>query len=215
MQASREGIVARLGLLTLIVLATAAALPRANAETYPSRPLRLVVGFPPGAAGDTIARVVGSSISQTLKQQIVVENRPGAGSTIAAELVARSPADGYSLFLCQVATAAAAVTSPNIRFDLAKDFSPIALLASDPMILAVHPSLAVTDMKGLIALAKAKPGELTYASVRTGTINHMLPELMALRTSTKLVHVPYKGSPPAATDLVAGRVFMMMGPTWS
>src|SRR5262245_52733713 len=95
----------------------------ASTDTFPSRPLRLIVGFPPGAAGDTIARVVGASMSQSLKQQIVVENRPGAGTTIAAELVARSPADGYSLFLCQVATLTAAVTSPNIRFDLAKDFA--------------------------------------------------------------------------------------------
>ena len=193
-------------------MATTIALPLANADTFPSRPLRLMVGFPPGAAGDTIARVVGASMSQSLKQQIVVENRPGAGTTIAAELVARSPADGYSLFLCQVATLTAAATSPNIRFDLAKDFASITLLASDPMVFAVHPSLGVSDVKGLIALAKAKPGELTYASVGPGTINHLLPELMALRTGTKLVHVPYKGSPPAATDLVAGRVSMMMGP---
>jgi tripartite-type tricarboxylate transporter receptor subunit TctC len=141
----------------------------ASAQTYPTRPIGLIVGFPPGAAGDTIARVVGASMSQTLRQQVVVENRPGAGTLIAAEFVARSPQDGYTLFIGQVATVTAAVTSPNVRFDLAKDFVPVALLASEPLVLAVHPSLGVSSAKELIALAKSRPGELTYASVGPGT----------------------------------------------
>ena len=194
------------------VLVTIGGTVQGSADAFPSRPLRLIVGFPPSAAGDTIARVVGDSMSPTLKQQVVVENKPGAGSTIAAEFVARSPQDGYTLFMGQVATVTTALTSPNVRFDFAKDFAPITLLASDPLILAVHPSLGVSSAKELITLAKSKPGELTYASVGPGTINHLLPELISLRTNIKLVHVPYKGSPPAATDLIAGRVSMMMGP---
>ena len=182
------------------------------AQAYPSRPLRLLVGFPPSAAGDTIARIVGAAMSQILKQQVVVENRPGAGSTTAAEFVARSPPDGYTLFMGQVATLTFALTNPNVRLDFAKDFAPVTLLASDPLILAVHPSLGVSSAKELIALARSKPGELTYASVGPGTVNHLLPELICLRAGIRLVHVPYKGSPPAATDLIAGRVSMMMGP---
>jgi tripartite-type tricarboxylate transporter receptor subunit TctC len=151
-------------------------------------------------------------MSETLKQQVVVENRPGAGSTTAAEFVARSPQDGYTLFMGQVATVTMAITNPNVRLNFAKDFAPITLLASDPLILAVHPSLGVSSAKDLITLAKSKPGELTYASVGPGTINHLLPELISLRTNIKLMHIPYKGSPPAATDLIAGRVSMMMGP---
>lgn len=184
----------------------------AIAQTNPTRPVRLMVGFPPGAAGDTIARVVGTSMSSTLNQHVVVENRPGAGSTIAAELVARSPQDGSTLFMAQVATVGTLVTNPNIRLDLVRDFAPIALLASDPLILAVHPSLGVSSVMALITLAKSKPDQLTYASVGPGTINHLLPELISLRTGIKLSHVPYRGSPPAVTDLVAGRVSMMMGP---
>ena len=200
----------------LPLAASAAAIPIfprvAGAQAYPSRSLRLIVGFPPGAAGDTIARVVGASMSNTLRQQVVVENRPGAGSTLAAEFVARSPQDGYTLFMGQVATVTSAITNPDARLDFAKDFAPVTLLASDPLILVVHPSLGVSYTKELIALARSKPGELTYASVGPGTINHLLPELISLRTNIKLVHVPYKGSPPAATDLIAGRVSMMMGP---
>ena len=202
----------RLSLLGLtLALATFAAVPQGNADTYPSRPLRLIIGFPPGSAADITARLVGNSMSRTLGQQIVVEARPGAGSSLAAEFVARSPADGYTLFIGTSSNVTNAVVSTDLRFDLVKDFAPITPLTGLPLILAVHPTLGVSDLKELIALAKSKPGELTYASVGIGTVPHLSTELFALRTNTKLVHVPYKGSPPAVNDLLGGRVSIMLG----
>ena len=202
----------RLSLLGLtLALATVAAVPQASAETYPSRPLRLIIGFPPGSAADITARLVGDHMSRTLGQQIIVEAKPGAGSSLAAEFVARSPADGYTLFIGTSSNVTNAVVSTDLRFDLVKDFAPITPLTGLPLILAVHPTLGVSDLKELIALAKSKPGELTYASVGPGTVPHLSTELFALRTNIRLVHVPYKGSPPAVNDLLGGRVSMMPG----
>ncbi len=200
---------ALLGLTLALILI--APVPQALADDYPSRPIRLIIGFPPGSAADITARVVGDVMSQTLGQQVVVEARPGAGSSIAAEFVARAPADGYTLFIGTSSNVTNAAINSNLRFDLAKDFAPITPLTSLPLILAVHPSLGVSSVKELIALAKSKPGELTYASVGPGTVPHLSTELFALRTHTKLVHVPYQGSPPAVTDLLGGRVSIMLG----
>jgi tripartite-type tricarboxylate transporter receptor subunit TctC len=141
----------------------------------------------------------------------VVESRAGAGSSIAAEFVARAPADGYTLFIGTSSNVTNAAISSNLRFDFAKDFAPITPLTGLPLILAVHPSLGVTSVEELIALARSKPGELTYASVGSGTVPHLSTELFCVRTNVKLVHVPYQGSPPAVTDLLAGRVSMMLG----
>jgi tripartite-type tricarboxylate transporter receptor subunit TctC len=150
-------------------------------------------------------------MSQSLGQQVIVEARTGAGSSLAAEFVARSPADGYTLFIGTSSNVTNAVTSSNLRFDFAKDFAPVVPLTGLPLILAVHPSLGVSSVQELIALAKSKPGELTYASVGVGTVPHLSTELFGVRTNVKLVHVPYQGSPPAVTDLLAGRVSMMLG----
>ena len=188
-----------------LALAAVAAVPQGNAQSYPERPIRLIIGFPPGSAADITARLVGDAMSRTLGQQIVVEARPGAGSSIAAEFVARSPADGYTLFIGTLSNVTNAVTSSNLRFDFVKDFAPIAPLTGLPLILAVHPSLGVSSVKELFALAKSKPGELTYGSVGPGTVGHLAMELLSVRTNIKLVHVPYQGSPPQVTDLVAGR----------
>jgi tripartite-type tricarboxylate transporter receptor subunit TctC len=196
--------------LTLLVTALAGVLP-VRADDYPSRPIRLIIGFPPGSAADITARVVGDVMSQTLGQQVVVEARPGAGSSLGAEFVARAPADGYTLFIGTSSNVTNAATNPNLRFDMEKDFAPVTPLTGLPLILAVHPSLGVSSFKELIALAKSKPGELTYASVGHGTVPHLSTELMALRTGIKLIHVPYQGSPPAVTDLLGGRVSIMLG----
>jgi tripartite-type tricarboxylate transporter receptor subunit TctC len=150
-------------------------------------------------------------MSRTLGQQVVVEAKPGAGSSIAAEFVARAPADGYTLFIGTSSNLTNAVISSDLRFDFVKDFAPITPLTGLPLILAVHPSLGVSSLKELIALAKSKPGELTYASVGPGTVPHLSTELFALRTNIKLIHVPYKGSPPAVNDLLGGRVSIMLG----
>jgi tripartite-type tricarboxylate transporter receptor subunit TctC len=196
--------------LTMALTAVAAA-PQARADEFPSRPLRLIIGFPPGSAADITARLVGAAMSQTLGQQIVVEARPGAGSSIAAEFVARSPKDGYTLYIGTSSNVTNAVTNPKLAFDFAGDFAPVAPLTGLPLILAVHPSLGVTSFAELIALARSKPGELTYATVGPGTVPHLSTELLSVRTNVKLVHVPYQGSPPAVTDLLAGRVSMMLG----
>jgi tripartite-type tricarboxylate transporter receptor subunit TctC len=196
--------------LTLALAAIAAA-PQARADDYPSRPIRLIIGFPPGSAADITARLVGDSMSRTLGQQIVVEAKPGAGSSLAAESVARSPADGYTLFIgtsSNVTNAAAGVA--ELRFDFVQDFAPVTTLTGLPLILTVHPSLGVSSVKELIALAKQKPGELTYGTVGPGTVPHLSTELFALRTGIKLVHVPYKGSPPLVNDLLGGRVSMSL-----
>jgi tripartite-type tricarboxylate transporter receptor subunit TctC len=149
-------------------------------------------------------------MSKTLGQQVVVEARPGAGSSLAAEFVARSPADGYTLFIGTLSNVTNAVTNSNLRFDFAKDFAPIAPLTGLPLILAVPPALGVASVGELIALAKSKPGELTYGSVGPGTVAHLAMELISVRTNVKLVHVPYQGSPPQVTDLVAGRLSMAL-----
>ena len=201
----------RLAVLGLtLALAAVAAVTQARADNFPSKPIRLIIGFPPGSAADITARLVGDVMGRTLGQQIVVEARPGAGSSIAAEFVARAPADGYTLFIGTLSNVTNAVTNPNLRFDFAKDFAPITPLTGLPLILAVHPSLGVSSLKELIALAKSKPGELTYGSVGPGTVGHLAMELIGVRTGIKLVHVPYQGSPPQVADLVAGRTSMAL-----
>jgi tripartite-type tricarboxylate transporter receptor subunit TctC len=179
---------------------------------YPNKPIRIVVGFTPGSVADITARVLGNRMGQILGQSVVVENKPGAGSNLAAEFVARAPKDGYTLFLPGSANIANAAINPNLPFDIIKDFTPIALVNSVTVILVVHPSLEVNNVQQLIALAKSKPGDLTYASTGIGSAPHFSGELFMQQTGAKFVHVPYPGSPQAATDLVAGRVQVMFSP---
>jgi len=203
----------RLGLLALILLLGAVADNTARAQgDYPNKPIRLVIGFTPGSVADITARVLGNRMGQILGQSVVVENRPGAGSNLAAEFVARSAKDGYTLFLPGSANIANAAINPNLPFDIAKDFAPVALVSAAAVILVVHPSLGVSSLQELIALAKSKPGELSYASTGIGSAPHFSGELLMQRTGAKLVHVPYQGSPQAATDLLAGRVQVMFSP---
>ncbi|MGA7489158.1 MAG: tripartite tricarboxylate transporter substrate-binding protein, partial [Xanthobacteraceae bacterium] len=199
-----------------IVLAFALAaqlvLPSAHAEDYPAQPVRIVIGFIPGSAADITARVVGQRMGQILGQQFIVEGKPGAGSNLAAEFVARAPKDGYTLLLGSSANITNAAINPGLSFDLTKDFEPIALVTAAAVILVVHPSLGVNSVQELIARAKAKPGEILYASTGVGTAPHLSGELFAMRSGAKLVHVPYQGSPQAVTDLLAGRTSMMFSP---
>lgn len=191
----------RIAFLAMTLTMTAvAAVPKGNADNYPSRPIRLIVGFPPGSAADINARLIGDVMSRTLGQQVVVEARPGAGSNIAAEFVARSAADGYTLFISSLSNVTNAVTNANLHFDFAKDLVPVALLTGLPLILAVHPSLGVSSVDEFIALARSKPGELTYGSVGPGSVAHLAMELISVRKNIKLVHVPYPGSPPQVAD---------------
>jgi tripartite-type tricarboxylate transporter receptor subunit TctC len=200
---------ARLLLAGAMVLASAFAAP-AQAETFPSKPIKLVVGFSPGGINDIVARLVGQKLGDALGQPVIVENRPGAGGTIGAEYVARSKPDGYTLLLGSVSNIAMAPSQyKNLAYDSLKDFSPVALLAAAPNILVVNPKFPVHSVKDLIALAKQKPGQITYASAGKGTSNHLTVELLESLADIDLVHVPYKGDSNAITDVISGQVPMM------
>src|SRR5215470_8056065 len=178
----------------LVFASVAAAAPAAPAQSdYPNRPVHLVVGFIPGSAADITARVLGNRMSQILGQQFVVENKPGAGSNLAADFAARAAKDGYTLFLGSSANLTNAAISPNLPFDIAKDFAPIALVNTGAVILVVHPSTGVKTVAELIALAKSKPGEVLYASTGVGTAPHLAAELFSQRAGVTLLHVPYQG----------------------
>jgi len=195
--------------LALLVCVGAAA---SRAQDYPARPVRIIVGFPPGAAGDLISRALSAHLGNSLGQQFVVENRPGASSNIATEYAARAPKDGYTLFLGTVANVVNAAAWSKLSFDFSKDFAPIALAATVPVVLVAHPSLGVNSVKELIALAKSKPGQLNFASSGIATTPHLAGALLSVRAGIKLVHVPYQGSSPAVTDLLAGRTQIMFSP---
>ena len=195
-----------------LLLAGMAAPAALGQSDYPNRPVRLIVGFIPGSSADITARVLGQRMGQILGQQFVVEGKPGAGSSLAAEFVARAPKDGYTLFIASSANITNAAINPNLPFDIGKDFAPVALINTAAVILVVHPSTGVKTVQELIALAQSKPGEILYASTGVGTAPHLSGELLSMRAGLKLVHVPYQGSPQAATDLLAGRVAMMFSP---
>ena len=195
----------------LHLTAGAAALPAASriaiADAYPSRPIRLIVGFTAGAASDVIARIFARGAGPVVGQQIIVENKPGAGSSIAAQYVARAPNDGYTLFLPALSTLTNEIVNPSSPpLDMSKDFAAIAQLAEGPFFLTVNPALGVHSVADLVALAKSKPGELTFASVGAGSLPHLCGVLFEQQAGIKLVHVPYPGSPESVTDLIAGRI---------
>ena len=182
----------------------------ALAQTYPAKPIRFIVPFTPGGGNDTIARLIGQKLTAAIGQQVIIDNRPGAGGAIGAEAAARSPADGYTIFLAGVATHG---INPNLRkklgYDPVRDFDAVSLIASAPLLVVVHPSLPIRSVKQLIALAKAKPGQINYASNGAGGSSHMAVELFKTMTGTNLVHIPYKGLAPALTDLLSGEVQLM------
>ena len=188
----------------------AVAAMAASGQSYPAKPIRIVVAQAPGGGNDTIARMIGQKLTGALRQQVLIENRPGAGGLIAAEAVAKAAPDGYTLLLANVATMA---IIPNVQkkiaYDPVKDFAPVSLIASAPLLVVVHPSLPVASVRQLIALAKAKPSQLNYASNGVGSSTHLATEMFAMMTGTKLVHVPYKGLSPALTDLLSGQVQLM------
>lgn len=185
-------------------------LPSAQAQNWPTKPVRFIVPFTPGGGNDTIARLIGQKLTTVIGQQVVIDNRAGAGGTIGAEAAARSAPDGYTMFLAGVATHG---INPNLRkklpYDPVKDFEPVSLIAQAPLLVVVHPSLPVRNTRDLIALAKAKPGQVTYASNGAGGSSHMAVELFNMMTNTKMLHVPYKGLSPALTDLISGQVQVM------
>lgn len=187
--------------------------PPAYAQTdYPKQAVHIVVGFVPGASTDIVARLMASEWSKQLGQQFVVENRPGAASAIAADQVMKAGKDGYTLLAGGGVNVSTGLVNPKQAFDIERDFTPVIMIAGQPMILTVHPSTGVSSVAELIALAKSKPGGLSYGSTGVGATPHLLTELFQLRTGTKMVHVPYQGSPQATTDLLAGRIQLMFSP---
>jgi tripartite-type tricarboxylate transporter receptor subunit TctC len=199
----------RLGIVSVCL---AIGLAAARADDYPTRPIRVMVGFSAGTGADITARVVGQRMGQILGQQIVVENKAGAGSSLAAEFVARAPKDGYTLLIASIANPINAVVGSNLSFDFPKDFTPIVRLTTTPNILVVHPSIGVKSVRELIDLAKAKPDQLSFGSSGVATGTHLSAELFKVMAGVKMVHVPYGGSPQAVTDLLAGRIQVLFSP---
>jgi len=191
----------------LLVLVLAVSGP-ALAQPYPSKPVRLVVGFPPGGGTDINARLLAAKLPEFLGQPFVVENRPGAATNIATEHVARSAPDGYTILVTTSTVAINPAIYRKLPFDVLRDFAPVSILSDSPNVLVVRAGLAAKDVGELVALARAKPGVLNYSSAGSGTTQHMTGELFKLRTGTDIVHVPFKGSAPSLTTLIAGDVDM-------
>ncbi|SPA22432.1 conserved exported hypothetical protein [Cupriavidus taiwanensis] len=197
-----------LALFSCLVLSAAAA-PPALAQSFPARPVRLVVPYPPGGPTDIVARVVGQKLSERLGQPLVVENRPGAGGNIGAEAVARAAPDGYTLL---VATTAHAINMTLFRkpgYDTRKDFAPVSLLTRGPLVLVTAPATPAANVAELIAMARTRPGQLTFASSGNGQSTHLAAELFNSMAGVRMTHVPYKGSAPALTDVMGGQATVM------
>ncbi len=179
---------------------------KADAQQFPSRPIRLVVGFAPGGGVDINARLLAPKLSEYLGQQVVVENKPGAGTNIANEFVAKSPADGYTLLINTAALAINMSLYRNLPFDALRDFAPVSVFSESPNVLVVNAKLPASSVRDLVELARRSPGKLNYSSAGVGTTQHLSAELLKLRTKTFIVHIPYKGTAPSLTGLIAGEV---------
>jgi tripartite-type tricarboxylate transporter receptor subunit TctC len=182
---------------------------QAAAAQYPNRPVRLVVPFPPAGATDVVGRLIAAKLGERLGQPVVVDNKPGAGGTIGSDLVAKSPADGYTLLIATTSTHSIGPTLQKLAYDPIKDFAPISHVANVPNVLVVSPTLAVKSVSELVALAKAKPGQLNFASSGVGTIVHLNAELFKLISGVDMVHVPYKGTALSIPDVASGNIAML------
>jgi tripartite-type tricarboxylate transporter receptor subunit TctC len=200
----------------LQLAAGAAALPTlsgtARAQTYPTRPVRLIVGYAAGGPTDVSARLVGRWLSERLGQQFVIENRPGAGGNVGTELVVRAPPDGYTLLLALSSNAINATLYEKLNFDFIRDIAPVASIMRQPLVMTVNPTFPAKTVPEFIAYAKAKPGELSMASGGNGTPSHVCGELFKMMTGIDVIHVPYRGAAPALTDMMGGQVQVMFGP---
>ena len=200
----------------LQVGAGAAALPIVSrgawAQTYPSRPVRFIVGFPAGNAPDIIARLIGQSLSERLGQQFVIENRPGAGSNIATEAALSAPADGYTLLMIVLTNVLNATLYTNLKFNFMRDIAPVAAIADAPYLVVVNPSLPAKTVPEFISYAKSNPGKISYGSGGIGTSIHVASELFKMMAGIEMIHVPYRGGAPAMTDLMGGQVQVVFNP---
>jgi tripartite-type tricarboxylate transporter receptor subunit TctC len=192
--------------MTAAAAALAAARRVAWAQAYPTRPLRWIVGFPPGGGADTVARIMGAWLSERLGQQVVIENRPGASTNIATQAVINSPPDGYTLLFYGASTVVNTSIFQNLPFDVQRDIAPVSGLVAYPMVLVANPAVPAKSVAELIAYAKANPGKVTMASFGTGSASHLAGELFKMMAGINMVHVPYRGGAPMITDLLAGQV---------
>lgn len=198
--------------VALVIAASLCAAPAAAQQDYPNRPIRLIVPYPPGGPTDLIGRVVSELLAKRLGQQVIVDNRGGAATVIGAEIAARAPADGYTLLLATVTTLAVTpALQKKLPYHPERDFAPITMLAAQPYLLAANPSLPAPSVKQLVAYAKANPGKLSFASAGVGAGAHLAGEMLKHMAAIDVVHVPYKGTGPAITDLISGQVAFMFG----
>lgn len=199
----------RIAQTIIIAAALTAACTAAAAQNYPTRPIRIVVVSTPGGSVDTMARSIGPKLAERWSQQVLVDNRPGAGGAIAAEIVAKAPPDGYTLIMGTVASFATNVSlRKSLPYDPVRDFAPISLVATQNLMLLIHPSIPAKSVKELVALAKKQPGKLTFASAGNGTGGHLSGELFKMLAGIDILHIPYKGVAPALVDVVSGQVSM-------
>ena len=193
--------------LPILMLLAAATVPAAvAAQAYPTKPVRILVGFAPGGGTDIMARSVGAKLSESLKQQFIIENRPGANANLAAKLAAEAPGDGYTLLFMSVAHIMSKPVYKNLGYDIERDFAPITVVSDVPNVIAANPALPARTVKDLIALAKSKPGDLTYGTSGVASPEHFAGEMFKTMTKTNLLMVPYKGGGPLAIDLAAGQL---------
>lgn len=188
------------------ILLLVQALPAAQAQNYPNRPVRFIVPFPPGGGNDIVGRIVALRLNETLGVPVVVDNRGGAGGTIGTDLTSKAPPDGHTMLVNNISLAVNATLIPKLPYDTLKDLAPVTLLGRQPNVVVVHPGVPAGSIKELLALARAKPGQMTYGSGGIGTASHLATKLLELMTQTNMIHVPYKGLGPALTDLMGGRV---------
>ncbi|MBP7567212.1 MAG: tripartite tricarboxylate transporter substrate binding protein, partial [Burkholderiaceae bacterium] len=194
------------GACLLAASASGTALAQASAAAYPSKTITLIVPFAAGGSTDTIGRVIGEKLSTRLKQTVIVENRPGSGSTLGSGLVAKAAPDGYTLLVNTISLAINASLQPRAGFDAVKDLQPITQISSLPLVLVIHPGVPAKNLQEFIALARSQPGKLNYASSGNGTSPHLAGEMFKTMAKVEMVHVPYKGNAPAVNDLLAGHV---------
>ena len=185
------------------------------AQTYPTKPVRVVVSFPPGAGVDIVARTVMPKLADALGQQFIIDNRAGASGNLGSEVAAHAPPDGYTLLFTPASVATSQALYTKLNYSLTRDLEPISMVAAAAFVLVVHPSLPVKSVKELIAMARAKPGQLLYASTGNGGSPHLATEMFKQQAKIDITHIPYKGTPPAVTDLIAGQVSMMFANTLS
>jgi tripartite-type tricarboxylate transporter receptor subunit TctC len=195
--------------LLLALALTLAAAGNALAQAWPNKPVKIIFGFPAASATDVVARAVGQKLSERWGQPVVIDNRPGAGGNLGSEIAAKLPPDGYNIFFGTVANAISTSYYSKLNYDYLKDFTPITLVATTPLVLAVNPSVPVKNVKELVAYLKANPGKVDFGSGGPGTSNHLAGEMFKAATGTDMTHVPYKGTPAAYMDLMSGRISLM------